>query len=188
MTDALDFSDFSDLIPTGTIAVLQMRLRPTDGTNGVLKRTKDGTAEGLDAEYVLIDGPHAKRKLFSFVLVSGETDGQKQMADRNKALLKRVIDSAKFLDPTDMSPEARAKRTMPYRDLDGLRFLGEVGVEAGKNGFPDKNVVLRAITKDRQEWGGRPPIDQIAPDFSAGGPAPAAPPAAAPIVKPKWAQ
>jgi hypothetical protein len=183
---SIDFSDYSDLIPPKTMATVQMRVRFGDGTDAALKRTKANDGEGIDAEFVVIEGPFAKRKFFAFMLVVGETDGQKQMSERNKALLKQIIDSAKFLDPNDKSPEVRAKRTMDYRDFDGLRFLAEIGIEEGKNGFPDKNHLARVITKDRSEWGDRPPIDQVASDF--GGSAPPAPAAPAPVTKPPWAQ
>ncbi len=190
----IDFSDFSDLIPDKTIAVVQMRVRLGDGTDGVLKCTKGGDGEGLDAEFTLLEGPHARRKFFSFMLVKGETDGQKQMCDRNLALIKAMIDSAKFLDPGDRSPEARAKRTLNFRDLSGIRFLAQIGIEPGRDGFPDRNGVQKIITKDKPEWNGRPPIDQDPSDF--GGPPPAgpggAPPAnssgSPPIVKPAWAK
>src|SRR6516164_6292903 len=101
----IDFSDYSDLIPPKTIATVQMRVRLGDGTDDALKRTKADDGEGIDAEFVVIEGPFAKRKFFAFMLVVGETDGQKQMSERNKALLKQIIDSANFLDPNDKSPE-----------------------------------------------------------------------------------
>ena len=191
---AIDFSDFSELIPAKTIAIVQMRLRYGDGTDGVLKRSKDGACEMLDLECVVLEGPHAKRKFFGNWLVTGDTDGQKQMAERNKTLLKQVIDSAKHLDPNDKSPEARKARMMEWRDFDGVRFLAEIGVEPGKDGYPDKNVVARVITKDKSEWGGRPPIDQVTPDMlvqsgAAATPAAgAAAPTPAPIKKPEWAK
>ncbi len=191
---AIDYSDYSDVIPAKTIAVSQMRVRPGDGTDGVLKRTKAGDGEGLDAEFVLLGGPYAKRKFFAFLLLIGTTDGQKQMCEHNKAFLKQVIDSAKHLDPNDKSPEARAARKMEYRDFDGIRFLAEIGVEEGRNGFPDKNVIAKVITKDKPEWAGRPPIDQTTPDMLAQSGGPTAPATGAtattpaPIVKPAWAK
>ena len=84
---AIDFSDYSDLIPTIT-AVLQMRIRYGDGADGVSKRTKAGDGEGLDLEYVVLEGPYAKRKFSAFLLLDGQTDGQKQMAEHNKAFLE----------------------------------------------------------------------------------------------------
>jgi hypothetical protein len=191
---AIDFSDYSDLIPTIT-AVLQMRIRYGDGADGVSKRTKAGDGEGLDLEYVVLEGPHAKRKFSAFLLLDGQTDGQKQMAEHNKAFLKKVLDSAKYLDPSDKADEARKARTITsYRDLDGVRFLAEVGVEAGKNGYSDRNVVAKVITKDKPEWAGRPPIDQVAPDYAQPGGAAASPTAGqasatpASIKKPEWAK
>jgi hypothetical protein len=192
MGSAIDFSDFSDLIPDKTTSVVQLKIKYGDGTDGVLSRSKSGETEGLNVELTLLEGPYAKRKFFAWLLLFGSTEGQKSMADRNKVLLLRIIDSAKFLTPADKSPEARAKRTMDFRDFDGIRFLAEVGIEQGKNGFADKNVITRAITKDRAEWAERPPIVQTPPDSgSIGGSAPASappPPAAASITKPKWAE
>ena len=125
------------------------------------------------------------------MLVKGETEGQKSMAKSNRERLKQIIDSGLYLDPYDKSPEARAKRSFAWRDFDGFRFLAEIGVEEGKNGFPDKNVITRVITKDNPLWGGRPPIDQTGPDRGGNGggvpPVPPTPSAAAPTVKPTWA-
>ena len=147
----------------------------------------------LDLEYVVLEGPHARRKFFGNMVVEGSTDGQKQMAERNKTLLKQIIDSAKHLDPNDKSPEARKARMMNWGDFGGVRFLAEIGVEPGKDGYPDKNVISRVITKDKPEWGGRPPIDQVTPDMfvqsAATGPATGqAPTTPAPIKKPEWAK
>ncbi len=191
---ATDFSDASDLIPAGTLAILLMRVRFGDGPDGVLKKTKAGDAEGLDVEFTVLEGPYAKRKLWAFLLRKGTTDGQNQMVGTVKTFLKRVIDSGKHLDPADMSPEAHAARTMEDRDFDGFKFLAEIGIEAGTGGYPDKNTVVRAITKDRPEWGGRPPLDQSTPSMFPGGKPAANAPAAgqaattpAPLKKPGWA-
>jgi hypothetical protein len=182
---SVDFSDYTGLVPAGTVAVLQARIRYGDGTDNVLKRTKAGDAEGLDFELTVLEGPYLKQKVFWFALVKGETDGQKSMAEKNRATLKKVIDSNKFLDPNDRSPEARAKRTVNWRDFDNLKFLGEIGIEEGRNGFPDKNILARVITRDMPQWNGRPPFDQNPPDHTSGGPTGGAAPA--PITKPPWA-
>jgi hypothetical protein len=191
-----DFSDYTGLIPQGTVAVLQAHVRYGDGTDGVLKRTKNGDAEGLDLELTVLEGQYAKQKLFWFALVVGTTDGQKSMAEKNLATLKRVIDSAKFLDPNDRSPEARKARNLEWRDFDGVRFLAEIGVEEGRDGYPNKNIVAKVVTRDMPAWGQRPPIDQVASDFGSSGPTASGAPQAekaekaanvAPIKKPSWA-
>jgi hypothetical protein len=193
-----DFSDYTGLVPAGTIAAMQLKVRYGDGADGVLKRTKAGDAEGLDFEVTLLEGQYAKQKFFQFLLVKGESDGQKVMADKNLATLKRIVDSGKYLDPSDLSPEARRQRTMQWRDFNGFRFIGEVGVEEGKDGYGDKNVIARVITRDMPQWNGRPPLEQSAsagpiPGSTAtASPAPQGAPQAAsqvapPIAKPAWA-
>jgi hypothetical protein len=181
-----DFSDFSggDLIPAKTIAVLQMRVRPGDGTDNVLRRTKNGDGEGLDAELTVVEGPFMKRKLFWYILLSGESDGQRSMAETNKSRLKQLIDSARNLDPSDRSPEARARRTLGWRDFDGLRFLAEIGIEQSRDGFPDKNVVSRIVTRDQAAWRG--PIEQVATDYGSA-PNGTKPSSAPPVMRPSWA-
>jgi hypothetical protein len=190
---AIDFTNFenADLVPDGTAAVVQMRVRYGDATDGVLKRSENGESESLNVEYTVVSGPHARRKFWANILLIGTTDGQKQMADRNKALLKAIIDSAKNLSPADKSPEARKARTVEYRDFDGLRFQAEIGIEpesadkrTGRT-YSAKNVVKKAITRDMPGWGG--PIEQT-PDISAPAPVTAPSPAPAPINKPRWAQ
>jgi hypothetical protein len=187
-----DFSGYQgDLIRAGTIAAVQMRITFGNGTDNVLTPTKTGDAEMLKAEHTLLEGKFAKRKVFTNWIVVGTTDGQKSIAERYLAMCKRIIASAHFINPSDRSPETLAKFKMEWRDFDGLRFLAEIGIEAGKDSFEDKNIITRVITPDLPQWGGRPPFQQDPPSGGAptaptGGGASAAP-AAAPIEKPKWA-
>jgi hypothetical protein len=191
---SIDFTEYenADLIPEGTIAILQMRIRYGDATDNVLTRSKNGQSELLKVEYVVVDGPQAKRKFIQDHILIGTTDGQKQMADKNKALFKSIIDSAKGLDPADKSPEARKARTMQFRDFDGLRFLAKIAVqpasvnkETGQT-HSARNVIDKAIGRGDPDWRG--PIAQ-APLDGGGPPSPIIPPiAAAPIAKPGWAQ
>ena len=63
-------------IPDDTVATVQVTIRPGGaGEGGLLKRSKDGGCEMLDLEFVVVDGPHAKRKLWERMIVSGTTDG-----------------------------------------------------------------------------------------------------------------
>jgi hypothetical protein len=199
MSNPFDFTEFenADLIPDGTIALLQMRVRYGDAADGVLTRSKNGQSELLKVEYIVVDGPQAKRKFLQDHILVGTTDGQKQMADKNKALFKAIIDSAKNLDPNDKSPEARKARTMQFRDFDGLRLLGKVGVEGPRTDkatgqtYSARNVLDKVITRGDPDWRG--PIEQAPPDGGAApsSGAPASPPAVAtvtPISKPTWAQ
>jgi hypothetical protein len=70
-----DPRDFSELIPHNTIATTQMRIRPGNaGPNGLYKRTARGDAEMLDCEFVVLDGPYAKRKFWDNFMLAGSTD------------------------------------------------------------------------------------------------------------------
>ena len=66
--------------------------------------------------------------------------------------------SARYLDPSDLSPDTLAKYKTEWRDFHNLRALVEIEIEKGKDGYDDKNVVVRAITRDMPAWGNRPPI------------------------------
>ena len=187
---AIDFWSYvnSDLIPK-TIALVQMNVTGGDGTDGVLTRTKNGDGELLKNEFTVLEGEYAKRKVFDNWIVVGTKDGQRLMADRYRGLCKSILASARYVDPNDKSPEARAKLTAEWRDFNGLRFLAETGIEKGKDGFEDKNVIKRAITRDMPQWGNRPPIEQIATGGKDGSTSGGASPAlsAPPIPKPPWA-
>jgi hypothetical protein len=191
----IDFSSYNDdLIRAGTVATVQMHIVYGDGTDNVLTYTKDRSAEMLKVEFTVLEGEFAKRKVFANWLVKGSSDGQKSMSEHYLAMLKRIIASAFFLDPNDRSPETLAKYKKEWREFDGMRPLVEIGIEQNRDGYEDKNVIARVITRDMPAWGGRPPIDQVAHDWGAGPapPPPAAPPQGAPqapppINKPPWA-
>jgi hypothetical protein len=174
-----------------TPVLVQINLRSGDDyRDGILKPTKARDAWGLDVEYTVREGKDAKRKIFGYVMVEGTTEGQKGMIEgRSLPFLKGVLNSAYFLDPADQSPAACAKRQVEaWRDFDGLCFLAEIGVEKGKDGYPDKNVVTRAITRDMPQWNGRAPIEQVGLTGGGGPTGSGAAPAPAPMAKPKWAE
>jgi hypothetical protein len=190
---AFDYSDATapldmELIPAGLIATVQTRVRP--GEDDVLKRSKDGRSQYLDLEFILVDTKQAKMKFWQNLLLAGETDGHKQMAEKSKSILKAILDSAYGLNPDDKGPEARAKRRKELTEFDGLRFLVKIGIEKGKKKddgsggtYKDRNVIDTIITLDKPDYRG--PVEQSASP-NGGSPPPA--PAAAPIAKPAWAQ
>ena len=158
-----------------------------------------GDAEMLDCELVVADGPHAKRKFWERWILSGTTAGQAQAAEIARGVLKTILDSALGLKPDDMSPQARAARTVSLKQFEGMTFIGRIGIEKGRpkndgsgENWPDKNILAAIITPDRREWH---PILQP-PPFNGGGPATSgsaapsssAPPTSTPpITRPGWA-
>jgi hypothetical protein len=184
MNMPVDFSAYDGgLMRSGTVTSMRIRLLYGDGTDNVLTRTKNGDAEMLKFECIVLEGEYAKRKLFCNWIVNGTTEGQKSIAERYNNNLKRIIASYKYLDINDRSPETIAKYKVEYRDFDGMTFLAEIGIEPGKEGYDDKNIIQRVVTKDMPQWNGRPPFPQ---DQGGGSPTPPSPPA--PPIKPSWAQ
>jgi hypothetical protein len=183
-----------DLIPQNTVVTLRLHIRAGGaGEDGMLKRSSNGRCEMLDVELTIVDGEFAKRKLWDHFVVEGEEHAKAIEISRGR--IRAIIDSAYGLDPKDISPEARKARTRTYKQLDGLTFIGKIGIEKGGpkkdvpgESWPDKNILAAIITKDRKEWH---PVPQPPPcDDAAAAAAPPSTPAAAPgsaIARPKWA-
>jgi hypothetical protein len=187
-----------ELILLNTVATLSLHiLGGGAGEDGMLKLSKDGRCKMLVLEFTLLDTEFAKHKFWENLIVEG-IDHAKAI-EISQSRIKAVLDSALGLDPKDVSPQARAARTKSYKELEGLNFLGKIGIEKGtpKNdgsgeSWPDKNILAAIITPDRREWH---PVVQP-PPFNGGGPttpgsaAPsgAAPPTSTPpIPRPGWA-
>jgi hypothetical protein len=176
-----------DVIPKGTIVVVQMNIRPGNvGEDEILKRSRDGESEGLDAEFIVVEGEYAKRRFWSRMLVSGTTDGHAQAADFTSRTLRAIIESAKGIKSGDVSEAAKAARDVPYSYFDGVRFMCKVDVEEAHDGYRAKNILPLGgvITPDDQKnWH---PIEQqpkSAETKKAGG----TDIAPVPIKKPDWA-
>jgi hypothetical protein len=192
--------DFGEVIPHNTVASVLMRIRPGNvGEEGLLKRTTKGDAEGLDCEFIVVDGPFAKRKFWDNLLLAGTTPGQQQMAETNRGRLKKILESARGIKPGDTSEQALAAYKADLKDFDNIVFIARIGVKKGepKNDgsgevWPDKNYLAAAIGPGQKDWH---PIEQPLP-FNGGGAAaaptgtaPADPPAgSAPITPPAWAR
>jgi hypothetical protein len=139
------------LIDDGTIAVVQMNVRAAN--DGWLKRSKAGDSKHLDCEFTVVDGPFAKRKFWTMFTLEGVTEGQQIAGEVSGERLRAILESARGIRPDDKSDEARAGRQCnDYGDFDGLRFTAKIGIEKGKNGFKDKNVLEAAITPDSTAW------------------------------------
>jgi len=165
------------------------------------KRTAKGDAEGLDSEFVVLDGPYVKKKFWDFFLLAGTTDGQKEMVVTNRGRLKKILESARGIKKGDTSAENLAKYQAEDKDFDNIIFVARVGVRKGEpkndgsgTSWSDKNYLLAAITPDQKDWH---PVEQP-PPFNGGGagatvarentaPGGSTPAGSAPITPPKWA-
>jgi hypothetical protein len=174
-----------DVIPDKSVAVVQLNIRPGNaGEDGLLKRSKSGEAEGFDCEFIVVEGPHAKRKFFGFWVFSGTTDGHAQAADITRRRLRAILESTRGIKPQDTSEAAKKARVVEYRDFNGIRFLARIGVEPAKGEYRAKNFVASVVTPDQKEWH---PIEQVEQPLMHAAPKTKAPEANV-IVKPAWAQ
>jgi hypothetical protein len=174
-----------EVIPADTLAVLQMNIKPGDeGDGGWLKSSKDGTSRALDCEFTVVEGEHAKRKMWSRLTLEGETDGHEIARDISMRVLRAILESARGIRPEDQSDAARQARMADYADFDGIRFIGRIGVEPAKNGYAAKNTLHEVITPERRNWR---PVEQVRTDRPAARSSAVSEPAAA-IARPRWAK
>jgi hypothetical protein len=192
-----------EVIPPGTLVTLVMKIRSGSiGLEGMCKRSSKGSSEGLDAEFTVLGDKYDGRKVFSFMVLEGTTDGHAKAGEITRALLRAIFEATHGIDPKDVSPETDAKRaSATIVGFNGATFLCTLEVEHGSQRpeggrYRDKNVigkVLRVGDKDYRKLDQPPPapIERSAPPQSP--PASAAPrdgtPAQAilPIGRPDWA-
>ena len=180
-----------ELIPDGVIVPVVMNIRPGGvGEGGWLTSSKSSDAEMLDCELTVCDGPYTKRKIFTYMTVSGgklNDKGESIGGNITRSTLRAILESARNINPNDMSEAADEKRrVMGFGDFNGVVFLMKVGIEKDKTGqYSDKNKVKAIITPDMKQYAEgftkEKPSEapQQGPAFG-GGFAPASQPAAAP--------
>ena len=182
-----------ELIPQDTVATIVLHIRAGGvGEDGMLKRSNDGGCEMLSCEFTVADGLHKGRKFWEYWVLEGTTEGHAKSIGFNRGTLKAILDSALGLKPDDVSPEARAARTVSLKEFEGMTFIAKIGIEKGgkKNdnsgdNWPDKNILAGVVTPHHKDWH---PVEQP-PPFNGGGASPAATPpgSAPPIARPGWA-
>ena len=187
----------SNVIPKGTLAKMRLTIRPggfddpSQGwTGGFAKRAATG-AVYLDAEYTVVDGPYARRKVWS--LIGLYSPKGPDWANMGRSLIRGILNSARGISDKDNSPEAQARRRINgFGDLDGLEFVARIDIGQDTNG-DDKNEVRGAVTPDHRDYAAvmgtaALPIGTAAPQQTAA--ARPSQPASAPgnAGRPSWAQ
>lgn len=198
-----DFNDAEqqqgfDLIPKGTLVKVRMTIKPggcddpaQGWTGGYATESFDTGSVYLACEFVVLEGPYARRKMWSNIgLHSKKGPAWGQMG---RSMIRGILNSARNVHPQDNSPQATAARRINgFADLDGIEFLARVDVEKDAKG-EDRNVVKLAIEPDHKDYAA---AMGVTPRASTGNQAPAAtaapahstPQRQAPSGKPAWAQ
>jgi hypothetical protein len=143
-------AEFS-LIPANTVVKARLTVRPgADFSTPGLTRSKSGDSAYIDCEYVITEGQYVRRKIFDKIGV----EGSDQWVTMGKSRIRAIIESAKNIDPKDMSDAAKTARNInTYFDLDGLELLIKIGIESDRSGvYPDKNRVASIITPDNKAY------------------------------------
>ncbi|TYZ39695.1 hypothetical protein C2U33_24295, partial [Ralstonia solanacearum] len=152
----------------------------------------------LAAEFVVLEGPYAKRKLWSMIgLHSPKGD---EWANMGRAFVRAALNSARGVHPDDNTEPAQlSRRIRDFGELHGMEFIGRVDIELDSRGDA-RNVIRQAVEPNHKDYaalmaGNAPPANAAnagvgrahAPAASA--PARAAQPRqAAGFTRPAWAQ
>lgn len=181
-----------DLIPANTVLPLVMTIRPGGaGEQGWLRPSQSSDAQMLDCEFTVESGPYARRKIWQMFTVSGgklDEHGESIGGKISRQSLRAILESARRIDPEDMSDTAMAgRRINGWRDFNGLVFWARVGVEKDKTGqYSDKNKIACVLTPDMKDYG-KMTEAPAASAASAGGYGTSSPATAAPATAPAWA-
>jgi len=184
-TDFNDAQSNTNVIPKGTLAKVRLTIRPggfddpAQGWTGGYARRGTTGAVYLDAEYTVLEGPYARRKIWS--LIGLYSPKGPDWANMGRSLVRGMLNSARGISDKDNSPEAQAARRIDgFADLDGLEFVARIDIGTDTNG-EDKNEIRTAVTPDHRDYAqimGTTPT--MAPHTRHAGPQHHAPAASAP--------
>ena len=157
-----DFNDADeqqsyDLIPKGTIAPVRMTIKPggyddpSQGWAGSYATRNETTGTiYLNAEFVLLEGPHARRRVWS--LIGLFSPKGPEWGNMGRSLVRGILNSARSLSEKDTSPQAQAiRRIEGLHVLDGIEFLAKIDVGKDQNGEP-KSEIRFAVTPNHKDW------------------------------------
>lgn len=192
-----DFNSANDqqayeLIPSNTLAKLRMTIKPggfddpqQGWTGGYATRNPATGVIYLQCEFVVLEGPYAKRKVWSNIGLF--SPAKPEYANMGRSFIKGILNSSRNINPKDNSPQAQgARRINGLGDMDGVVFIGRISSRKGQDGNL-RNEVNLAITPEHKDYAALMSTNPAA--APTGAPAAAAPAAApAPNNRPSWAQ
>lgn len=145
-----------NVIPKGTLAKVRLTLRPggyddpSQGWTGGYARSGSTGAVYLDAEYTVLEGPYARRKIWS--LIGLYSPKGPDWANMGRSLIRGILNSAHGISDKDISAAAQTKRRISgFADLDGLEFVARIDIGQDTNG-EDKNEIRTAVTPDHRDY------------------------------------
>ena len=166
-------------------------------TGGYATRNLETGSAYLSAEFVILEGPFAKRKVWSLIGLHSEKGPE--WTNMGRTFIRAVLNSARGIHPQDQTPQAQQARCIQgFADLDGIEFVARIDVEKDQRSGEDRNVIRTAIEPNHKDYallmGGGVMGTSAAPAFpqpAAMGSSPAMPAVqATPAIsgRPTWAQ
>jgi len=150
------------LIPAGTVvrAVLLVQQGdievPEFGQGQWFKKSMSTSAKWMNLEFTIIGGDFDRRKFWHSVFIDGDKLGPSGMPlakEIGLRTLKSIVESARNIDPADMSPQAQQNRNINgMMDLNAMELCVKVGVKKGTNGYKDNNQLMAALTPNNSEF------------------------------------
>lgn len=143
-------SEYS-LIPANTVAKARLVIKPGNHfSDPMLTGSKNGDSSYLNVEFIILEGQHAKRKVFDKIGITGSDT----WINMGKARIRAILESAKNINPKDMSETAmNARKINSFDELNNLDVVIKIGIESDKSGaYQDKNRVVAIITPDNQMY------------------------------------
>ena len=154
-------SEFS-LIPKGTVVRAVMIVKQGDleipefGTGAWFKRSQNTSAKWMEIEYTIIGGEYDRRRFWDRIFVDGDKigpSGMPQAKEIGLRTLKSLVESARNIDPADMSPQAQQSRNITgMMDLNGMEICAKIGIKKGNNGYADQNSLMAALAPNSKEY------------------------------------
>ena len=161
----INFCDFNDaevtnydLIPKGTIAKVNLKIKPGGYndkslglTNGYATRSDATDSIYLNCEYTILAGEYIGRKIWSLIgLYSPRNDNC--WGDIGRGFIRSILNSSSGFADNDNSPEAiKARQINNLADLDGIEFIARIDV-ADDDKYGKKNIIRTAITSEHKSY------------------------------------
>ena len=159
----IDFSNVSssggggdfELIPAGTVARVIVNLKRggevlTEYSQEAMFKT-NGRTKWIECEFTVVAGQFERRKFWQNIMLDGgkvnPDTGVFYTKEIGLQTIKDIVDSAKGLSKSDVSPEAMKTRNISGLEvMDGMEFCAKIGVEKGTNGYADKNKLVGTLS------------------------------------------
>jgi len=172
--DAEPQKDF-ELMPDGAMVRVGMEIRIPDSGKQVpgqmanhlqtmgldnddiqwLTQSQSSDAVMLSCELTVIGGQYSGRKFWENIVFEGgkrDDNGNSIAGNISKQKLRAMLEAARGIQPSDMSPAACQARNASFRDFHGLEFPVKIKLEPAKGNYGAKNVIKSILTPDKKEY------------------------------------